>query len=116
MTAANAQVVQNGADPLKSVATAMANAVRDGAGDAVLRAQQAVPAAGKFVSRAVYSGFYYLSYGVVFPTLLVTNFVPGFGPIGDGLVGGAHAALDVVAEMKEKSAARKAAKAESQPA
>jgi hypothetical protein len=99
------------------MATAMATAVeavRDGASDALAKAKQAVPATGEYVSRFVYSSFYYLSYGVVFPTLLVTNFLPGCGPIATGLVDGATAASDVIVEMKEKAAARKAARAESQ--
>jgi uncharacterized MAPEG superfamily protein len=100
------------ADPLKSVATAMANAaeaVRDGASDAAAKVQTALPATGKFVSRFVYSTCYFASYGVVFPTLFVANVVPGLGTIADGLTDGAAAASDVVHEMKSKRAAKKAA-------
>jgi hypothetical protein len=119
MPEANAQPVQTASAPLRSVATAMATAaeaVRDGASDALAKAKQAVPITGEYVSSFVYSSFYYLSYGVVFPTLLVTNFVPGCGPIANGLVDGANAANDVIDEMKEKAAARKAAKVEVQAA
>ena len=45
-------------DPLKSVATAMANAaeaVRDGASDAAAKVQSAIPVTGEFVSRFIYS-------------------------------------------------------------
>jgi hypothetical protein len=113
MVDANVQPVQTANDPLKSMATAMATAaeaVRDGASDALAKAKQAVPVTGEYVSRFVYSSFYYVSYGVVFPTLLVTNYLPGCGPIANGLVDGANAANDVIIEMKEKAAARKAEK------
>ena len=99
-------------DPLKSVATAMANAaeaVRDGASDAATRVQSALPATGKFISRFVYSTCYFASYGVVFPTLFVANVVPGLGAIGHGLSDGAAAASDVIEDMRAKRAAKKAA-------
>jgi hypothetical protein len=119
MVQANAQPVEAAKEPLKSLASAMATAseaIRDGASDALARAKQAVPITGEYVSRFVYSSFYYLSYGVVFPTLLVTNFVPGCGPIATGLVDGGAAANYVICEMKEKAAARRAAKQDAQAA
>jgi hypothetical protein len=119
MSTANAQPTETANDPLKSVATAMATAaeaMRDGAGDAVARVKQVVPATTQAVSKFVYSGFYYAAYGVVFPTMFVTNFVPGMGPIAAGLEDGARAASDVLHGMKEKRAASKAARAECQAA
>lgn len=119
MAEANAQLTQEASTPLRSVSTAMATAaeaVRDGASDALAKARQAVPATREFVTKSVYSSFYYLSFGVVFPTLLVTNFIPGCGPIANGLADGATAANAVVREMKESAAARKAAKIEGQSA
>jgi hypothetical protein len=119
MPEANAHPVEETRTALKSVSTAMATAaeaVRDGTSDALARAKQALPAAGEYLSRFVYSSCYYLSYGVVFPTLLVTNSLPGGGPIADGLVDGATAANDVIVDMKEKSAARWAARTAGQPA
>jgi hypothetical protein len=112
MTAENAQPAN---DPLKSVAAAMqtaAEAVRDGASDAAHRAQQAIPAAGQFVSRFVYSSCYFVSYGVVFPTMFAASYIPGGGTIATGLLDGANAANDLIADMKEKSEAKKAAKEE----
>jgi len=100
------------ADPLKSVATAMASAaeaMRDGASDVAEKVQSAIPATRRFASRFLYSTFYFASYGVVFPTLFVANVVPGLGSISDGLLDGARAAGDVVDEMKAKRAAKKAA-------
>ena len=123
MDEGNSQPVQTAEPPaqapLRSVATAMATAaeaVRDGASDAVAKAKEVSSATGEYVSRFVYSTSYYLAYGVVFPTLLVANFVPGCGSIADGLVDGATAASDVIAERKERAAARKAAKVEAQAA
>jgi hypothetical protein len=119
MANANARTTPAVKDSMKSVSTAMATAaeaVRDGASDALAKVKQVVPVTGEYVSRFVYSSFYYLSYGVVFPTLLVTNFLPGCSPIANGLVDGAAAANDVLVEMKEKAAAQKAAKVESQAA
>lgn len=99
-------------DPLKSVAAAMANAadaVRDGASDAAARVQSAIPVANRFVGRCVYSGCYFLSYGVVFPTMFVVNFVPGLGSVAAGLTDGATAANDYVNELRAGVAAKKTA-------
>jgi hypothetical protein len=97
-------------DPLKSVADAMssaADAMRDGAHDAAEKVQQAIPAANKFVSRFMYSSCYFLSYGVVFPTLFVANYVPGAGPLGAGIIDGAVAANDAIKDLKLKRLAAK---------
>jgi hypothetical protein len=115
MTAENSQPADQAHDPLKSVAAAMATAaeaVRDGASDAAARVQQVLPATGQFVSRFVYSTCYFASYGVVFPTMLAANYIPGGTPLASGLLDGANAANDLVHEMKEKAAARKAAQLE----
>jgi hypothetical protein len=116
-TDANAHPVDAPSSPLKSVSTAItaaAERVRHRTSDALARAKQALPATGESISRFVYSSFYYLSYGVVFPTLFVTSYLPGCGTIADGLVDGAVAANDVIVDMKEKAAARKTAKGEGQ--
>jgi hypothetical protein len=97
------------ADPLKTVATAMASAaeaVRDGASDAAARVEKALPAAGQFVSRFVYSSCYFVSYGVVFPTLFLAHMIPGGSPIATGLCDGAGAASDFVKEMRRPKPAR----------
>jgi hypothetical protein len=101
-----------GVDPLKSVATAMANAaeaVRDGASDAATKVQSALPATGKFISRFVYSTCYFASYGVVFPTLFVANVIPGMSSVANGISDGATAASDVIEDMKAKRASKKTA-------
>ena len=117
VVSAHTQPESSASDELRKVASAMstaAQAARDGAGDAIAKAREAGPAAREMVSKFVYSSFYYLSYGVVFPTMLVANFIPGGGPIASGLVDGAAAASEVIGEIKEKSAARKAARAAGQ--
>jgi len=118
VTAEATNSVEQPVDPLKSVAAAMANAadaVRDGASDAAARVQKAIPAANEFVGRCVYSSCYFLSYGVVFPTMFVANFVPGMSSVAAGLTDGAAAANDYVHELRSKTCAKKAAKLTAPP-
>ena len=101
----NAPVETQAADPLKAVADAMEHAVqaaREGAVDARAKVDQALPAVNRFVSRFVYTTCYTISYGVVFPSVLVARSIPSDNPIVHGLVDGAHAALDMVDEMKKR--------------
>jgi hypothetical protein len=69
-----------------------------------------------FVSRLVYSTFYFASYGVVFPTLFVASTVPGLGQAACGMVDGANAASEAVKERKAQRAERKAVRAAKEPA
>ena len=99
-------------DPLKKVAGAMmtaAAAVKAGAGDASAAASNFLPAAGRAVSKTVYTGCYYLSYGIVFPTMLVVSVLPKHNPVYYGLADGGHAAQDAVHRMHERRAVMKAA-------
>ncbi|MGA2702727.1 MAG: hypothetical protein ABSH35_16750 [Isosphaeraceae bacterium] len=101
----NVSVEAQASDPLKTVAVAMEHAVqaaRDGASDAKARVDQALPGVNRFVSRFVYTTCYTLSYGVVFPTVLVARSVPKDNPLVHGLVDGAHAAVDMVDEMRKR--------------
>jgi hypothetical protein len=101
----NAGVEAPTSDPLKTVADAMEHAVqaaRDGAIDAKARVDQALPGVNRFVSRFVYTTCYTISYGVVFPSVLVARSIPKNNPIVHGLVDGAHAAVDMVDEMKRR--------------
>ena len=100
-------------DPLKKVAGAMmtaAAAVKAGAGDASAAASNFIPVAGRAVSKTVYTGCYYLSYGVVFPTMLVAGLFPKHNPVYYGLADGSQAAKDAVHRMHERRAAMKAAR------
>jgi hypothetical protein len=99
-------------DPLKKVAGAMmtaAEAVRAGAGDAKAAASNVLPAAGRALSKTVYAGCYYLSYGIVFPTMLVAGVFPRNNPVYYGLVDGGRAARDAVHRIHERRTAVRAA-------
>jgi hypothetical protein len=101
----NVSVEARASDPLKTVADAMENAVqaaKDGAADATARVEQALPAVNRFVSRFVYTTCYTISYGVVFPSMLVARTIPKNNAIVHGLVDGAHAAVDMVEDLKKR--------------
>jgi hypothetical protein len=92
-------------DPLKTVADALDTAVKaakDGATDAKATAGKVLPAAGRFLSRFVYTTSYTLSYGVVFPAMLLAKSIPPNNAIVHGFVDGAHAANDLVVQMKHR--------------
>ena len=108
MNAANGEAIESSNQPLRAVATAVATAagaMRDGTSDAVSKAREAVPVVGRFVSRVVYSSSYYLSFGVVFPTMLVANIVPGGDVLATGLLDDASQPWSAIAGRKEKSSA-----------
>ncbi len=93
-------------DPLKSVADALDAAVqaaKGGADDVRDSAANALPAIGGFVSGLTYKTCYALSYGVVFPTMLVVRAIPKENAVVHGFVDGARAAIDLVDEMKARS-------------
>jgi hypothetical protein len=90
-------------DPLRTVADALDTAVKaakDGAADAKATAGKMLPAAGRFLSRFVYTTSYTFSYGVVFPAVLIAKSIPVNNAIVHGFVDGAHAASDTVVQMK----------------
>jgi hypothetical protein len=92
-------------DPLKTVADALDTAVKaakDGAADAKATAGKMIPAAGRFLSRFVYTTSYTFSYGVVFPAMLLAKSIPPNNAIVHGLVDGAHAASDQVSQIKHR--------------
>lgn len=93
-------------DPLAGVAQAMANAVeaaRAGMTDAADSARGAVPRVNLFLSRMAYTTSYAISYGVVFPTVFVGQYIPRNNALMHGLTDGAAAARDAVAAMGNKS-------------
>jgi hypothetical protein len=92
-------------DPLKTVADALDMAVKaakDGAVDAKVAAGKMVPAAGRFLSRFVYTTSYTLSYGVVFPAVMIAKSIPANNAIVHGFVDGARAASDMVDQLKHR--------------
>jgi hypothetical protein len=101
-------VVSTDSDPLRAVADAMDTAVQamtDGAEHARATANDVIPAASQFLSQAVYKVSYSVSFGVVFPAMLIARWIPKDNAVVYGLIDGAHAARDLVDEMKSKSAA-----------
>jgi hypothetical protein len=94
------------ADPLRTAADAMALAVqaaRDGASDAQAKVAEIMPAIGGFLSRLTYTTCYAVSYGVVFPTLLVVRALPKDNAAVHGLVDGALAARDALADRNRRA-------------
>ena len=87
----------SGSDPLTAVADAMDAAVeaaKDGADRAKASVADWIPATGHFLSRALYRSSYAVSYGVVFPVLLVAHAIPKENALVHGLTDGARAAMD----------------------
>lgn len=94
------------ADPLAGVAQAMANAVeaaKAGMTDAADSARGAVPRVNLFLSRIAYTTSYAVSYGIVFPTVFIGQYVPKNNALVHGLTDGAVAAKEAVAAMNAKS-------------
>ena len=71
-------------------------AAKDGAADAQVRVSEMMPAIGGFLSRLTYTTCYAVSYGVVFPSLMVARAVPKDNAIVNGLVDGARAAREAL--------------------
>ena len=57
-----------------------------------------------FLSRMTYNTGYYVSYSVVFPTLLLVRIIPGAQAVVSGFVDGAVAARDYVEGLREPQA------------
>ncbi len=94
-------------DPLKAVADAMDAAVqaaKEGAIKAGETATGLAPAAGQAISAAVYKTSYAISYGLVFPALLIARTIPSNNALVHGLTDGARAAMDTLKDMKAEPA------------
>ena len=92
-------------DPLKSVAEALeaaVHAVKEGASDAQESAANLLPDSENFLSQLAYRTCYAISYGIVFPSVLVARSVPQNNALVHGLIDGAQAARDMVDELKAK--------------
>jgi hypothetical protein len=93
-------------EPLDSSAGALeiaARAARDGAADAREAATRVWSATSLFVSRFVYTTCYTVSYGVVFPTMLLAHSIPKNNAAVRGLVDGAEAAIQKVDRVRGSS-------------
>jgi hypothetical protein len=80
-------------------------AAKDGASHAKASAGDALPAAGRFLSRLVYTMSYSFSYGTVFPVAFIARSIPANNPIVTGMIDGAKAANDWVDELKHREPA-----------
>src|SRR5262249_13749715 len=78
----------------------VSRAVQDGAADARKAADRTWAATSLFVSRFVYTTCYTVSYGVVFPTVLLAHSVPRNNAAVRGLIDGAQAAILKVDELR----------------
>ena len=78
-------------------------AARDGAADAQVAANRAWDAASLFASRFAYSTCYSLSYGVVFPAMLLASAIPRNNEAVRGLIDGAQAAILKVDQIRGRS-------------
>ena len=67
-------------------------AVEDAMASGSQGTSETIPANRNFVSRAIYSTSYAVSYGVVFPTMLIVRAMPKDNALYHGLVDGAEAA------------------------
>jgi hypothetical protein len=74
-------------------------AARDGASDAREAATRTWAATSLFVSRFVYTTCYTVSYGVVFPAMLLSQAIPRNNAAVRGLRDGAQAAIIKVDEL-----------------
>ena len=75
-------------------------AAKDGAAHAKANAGDALPAAGRFLSRMVYTMSYSFSYGTVFPVVFVAKSIPANNAVVSGMIDGARAANDWIDELK----------------
>jgi hypothetical protein len=91
-------------------------AAQRGAADACEAANRTWAATGRFVSRCVYTTCYTLSYGVVFPSVLLARSIPVNNAAVRGLVDGANHARVKVAELRLPAAALEASTPPAAPA
>ena len=92
-------------DPMKTIADALESAVqaaKDGASNAKAAAEEFMPESGSTLSKIAYNTCYAISYGLVFPSVLLAQTIPHDNAFVHGLIDGAHAAKDMAAEMKSK--------------
>jgi hypothetical protein len=90
-------------DPLRTAGDALGlavQAVREGAADAQAKVAELMPSAGEFLGRITYTSCYMMSYGLVFPALLMARAVPKDNAIVHGLLDGAAAARDALGSSR----------------
>jgi hypothetical protein len=103
------------ASPESSPLGTALKAAQEGANDAVEAARQFLPAAGRLLSRAGYNSGFAISYGVVFPAVLIARVFPSENPVAYGLADGARAGLDQARSSRECESGAPAPEAEAAP-
>jgi hypothetical protein len=83
------------------VPESIAVAVREGVEDATEAASTVLPAIGKTLTNTVYSGCYYLAFGVTFSALTVAKLLPVDTLVGRGLHDGAEAAKERISRQAD---------------
>ena len=81
-------------DPMKSIADALESAVqaaKEGAADAKQAAESFLPESGDTLAKLAYNTCYAISYGLVFPSVLLAQSIPHNNAFVHGLIDGAHA-------------------------
>ncbi len=90
-------------EPLDAATSALqtvTQAARDGAADAQVAAERVWSSASLFVSRFVYTTCYTISYGVVFPSVLLARTIPKDNIAVRGLIDGASDAIRKAEEVR----------------
>jgi hypothetical protein len=103
MTETPAGASQEPAESSTGALTLMRQAARDGALDAREAATRVWSSTSLFASRFVYTTCYTLSYGVVFPSVLLANAIPRENAAVRGLIDGAQAAIQKVDQLRSGS-------------
>ena len=80
----------------------ISSAICSGASDAKIMANKFIPISGNIISKSVYGVCYGLSYGLVFPTMLLVSILPTNNAFCHGLADGARAANDSVSRLRAK--------------
>lgn len=93
-------VVERTAEAAESVA----EAVREGVSDAREAATGFIPAVGNLLHKGIYNGFYYLTYGVVFGSLVIGSLVPSNSVVGTAVKDGAEAAKKAFEQGEDRAA------------
>jgi hypothetical protein len=89
-------------EPVKTSARALdllTKGARDGAGDARAAATRTWDATSQIASRFVYSTCFTVSYGVVFPVVLLARVIPRNNEAVRAMIDGAHAAIRKVDQL-----------------
>ena len=92
------------ADAMQKAAASVQSAVGQGISGASQVTSEALPRAGLFLNRFVYTACYTVSYGVVFPVALVALSVPRNNAFVQGIVDGSKAARHKVDDVLGPSA------------